>query len=58
MSKHEVDEFFCKKCKRSMVGSDGICLNCGHDTYAETDLRYEDEDSSEYLEEMDFDHEE
>jgi hypothetical protein len=46
MSKHEVDEFFCKKCKRSMVGPDGICLNCGNDTYAETEPRYEDEDQS------------
>lgn len=46
MSKHEVDEFFCKKCKKSMVGMDGFCMNCGHDTTAELDFMYEDEDSS------------
>lgn len=47
MSKHEVDEFFCKKCKKSMVGSDGICLNCGFDTWADGESpKYEDEDVS------------
>ena len=24
-----MDEFYCKNCKKSMVGGDGICLNCG-----------------------------
>ena len=44
MSKHEVDEFFCKRCKKSMVGMDGFCMNCGHDTTNEMDLMYEDEE--------------
>ncbi len=29
-----------------MVGMDGFCMNCGHDTTAELDFMYEDEDSS------------
>jgi hypothetical protein len=44
-AKHEVDEFFCKSCKKSMVGNDGFCINCGHDTTSEMDLAYEDEDA-------------
>jgi hypothetical protein len=46
-AKHEIDEFFCKNCKKSMVGGDGFCMNCGHDTASENDLRYEDEDADE-----------
>jgi len=27
-----------------MVGMDGFCMNCGHDTTNEMDLMYEDEE--------------
>jgi hypothetical protein len=60
-AKNEIDEFFCKGCKKSMVGSDGFCMNCGHDTTCESDPRYEDEDLSDVeglrfsdLEDLDF----
>lgn len=45
-NKPKVDEFYCKKCQKSMVGSDGFCVNCGHDTTSEADPFYEDEDSN------------
>jgi len=44
-----VDEFFCKKCRKSTVGTDGFCVNCGHNPrFEETEesYDYEEEDAA------------
>lgn len=28
-----MDEYECKNCKKSMMGFDGICMNCGWDEH-------------------------
>jgi predicted nucleic acid-binding Zn-ribbon protein len=56
-----MDEYECEKCRKSMVGPDGICMNCGWDKflleYTSEDRQEKDadEESEEDLEEISLD---
>ena len=58
--KRNVDEFYCTNCRKSMMGLDGFCTNCGYCSKltGEAKSKYvesEDDDEDTSLVELRFD---